>query len=429
MLPRFLRGSRGGRAAGADSGEPAARPQAAPGAPVASCPADEAIFRVLLARAPQPQEREEVATALSAGSTTRELGRRILSSPEFRLLYGAYKDGGTADRRPGVVEALLAGIGPDDEFVERCYEYVFDRPADQGGRAHFLQALAGGAERFLLVRDLLASDEFEARYREICPDAGCLPRDVQLCELANPAKWDNPEWMALLRSLREPADRLSMHRKTYEFTQMLFGLGRLGQLRAEAQVLSVGAGHEKPLYWLACRVARVVATDLYEGTWQSSFSREGDTAVFDRPEAYAPFEYPRERLVFLKMDGRHLAFRDATFDVVYSLSSIEHFGGLEGARASVAEMARVLKPGGVLALATEYCLSGPPHHEAFQPAEVRQIASDPRLRLVEPVDERVYHRYQVQPVDLRRNRYQTPHMAVRDGDTVFTSVMMFFTRT
>ena len=33
----------------------------------------------------------------------------------------------------------------------------------------------------------------------------------------------------------------------------------------------------------------------------------------------------------MKMDGRRLAFRDGAFDVVYSLSSIEHFGGMPGA--------------------------------------------------------------------------------------------------
>jgi len=30
------------------------------------------------------------------------------------------------------------------------------------------------------------------------------------------------------------------------------------------------------------------------------------------------------------MDGRFLAFPDAGFDVVYSLSSIEHFGAFDG---------------------------------------------------------------------------------------------------
>jgi hypothetical protein len=35
------------------------------------------------------------------------------------------------------------------------------------------------------------------------------------------------------------------------------------------------------------------------------------------------------------MDGRRLAFRDAAFDVVYSLSSIEHFGGMPGATETI----------------------------------------------------------------------------------------------
>ena len=140
---------------------------------------------------------------------------------------------------------------------------------------------------------------------------------------------------------------------------------------------------------------------------------------------YAPFPYREDHLVFLKMDGTALAFADGTFDVVYSLSSIEHFGGLEGASRAVAEMARVLKPGGVVALATEYLLEGPPHHEAFTPAQVRLLLQHPDLALVEPVDERVWDRYQYKPIDLRVNPLQTPHMVVTDNGSVFTSVMAF----
>ena len=62
-----------------------------------------------------------------------------------------------------------------------------------------------------------------------------VPQDVQLCELANPAKWDNDEWMTLLRSLQVlPQDKLSMHRKAYEYTQTVFGLTRLQRLRPPA---------------------------------------------------------------------------------------------------------------------------------------------------------------------------------------------------
>jgi hypothetical protein len=92
------------------------------------------------------------------------------------------------------------------------------------------------------------------------------------------------------------------------------------------------------------------------------------------------------------------------------------------------DMTRVLKPGGLLVLATEYCLSGPPHHEAFQSGEVTKLLGRPGLRLVEPLDERVHARYEMAAVDIRRNPYQTPHMAVRDGDTVFTSVIAFLER-
>jgi SAM-dependent methyltransferase len=89
------------------------------------------------------------------------------------------------------------------------------------------------------------------------------------------------------------------------------------------------------------------------------------------------------------------------------------------------EMARVLKPGGILALATEYVISGPPHEETFQPAEVRALLDASGLTLVEPIDEQVYRRYECEPVDLADNPYRSPHMTVRLGDTVFTSVMAF----
>ena len=120
-----------------------------------------------------------------------------------------------------------------------------------------------------------------------------------------------------------------------------------------------------------------------------------------------------------------LPFPDQTFDVSYSLSSIEHFGGFDGAAQTMREMARVLKRGGILALATEYVLSGPPQEETFQPAEVHALLGASGLPLVEPIDERVYNRYESEPVDLADNPYRSPHMTVRLGDTIFTSVMAF----
>jgi len=219
-----------------------------------------------------------------------------------------------------------------------------------------------------------------------------------------------------------------MHRKPYEFAQLIYGCRALGVLRDDASIVSVGAGHEPVLYWLANHVHQVIATDIYEGVWRDVQSREGDPDVLRTPEAFAPFPYRRDRLTFLRMDGRHLAFRDGSFDIAYSLSSIEHFGGLPGAMATVREMARVLRPGGVLVLGTEYVLEGPRHEETFLPEEIAQLANQPGLELVQPIDETVYRRYSYTPVDLYQSPYLTPHMVVRFNDTVFTTVMLFLRR-
>jgi hypothetical protein len=47
---------------------------------------------------------------------------------------------------------------------------------------------------------------------------------------------------------------------------------------------------------------------------------------------------------------------------------------------------------------------------------------------VQPVDDAVYRRYEYAAIDLHKNPYQAPHMVVRFGDTVFTTVMVFLRR-
>jgi len=385
-----------------------------------------AAFWIVLARAPNDVELRDQSHAL-AGGDRRAFADRLLSSPEFRLvIYARWHEGAEIGRDPASHEAALGGLGPPPVFVRQAFELLLGRDPDAEGGAYYVRALEQGGARIQVLRALILSQEFDDRYRALAPDAGVVPRDVQLCELANPAKWDNPDWMRLLRSLHVvPDHKLSMHRKSYELTQLLFGLERLGRCRDNARIVSVGAGHEPVLYWLANRVASVVATDLYEGRWQSQGAQEGDASVLDHPEGFAPFDYRRDHLTFRRMDGRRLDFADGTFDAAYSLSSIEHFGGVDGAREAIDEMARVVKVGGLVVVATEYILSGAPHPEAFTPDEVRRMFDRPRLRLVEPIDERVYDRYEHAIVDLRRNPHQTPHMVVRDGDTVFTSVMAF----
>jgi SAM-dependent methyltransferase len=355
------------------------------------------------------------------------LVKRLLSSGEFRNRRAAWAAG---TLETSSLELELGDIEDPRAFVRVAYEFLLGRPAEEGGLTHYAGSLEAGGARLDVVRALATSDEFERRYSDsLAPGGGRTPHDTQLCELANPAKWDNPEWTALLRDLGLPDDKASMHRKRYELTQLVFGCRRLGVLTSDRRVISVGAGHERVLYWLANHVGHVVAADLYEGDWQAMQGREGDARVVGQPDRYAPFPYRRDRLSFVKMDGRAIGFQNASFDLAYSLSSIEHFGGVHGANETLIEMARVLRPGGILALATEYVLSGPPHPETFQPSEIVDLVRGSGLALVEPIDDRVYPRYTCPVVDLIANPYETPHMVVRFGETVFTTVMLFLRKT
>jgi ubiquinone/menaquinone biosynthesis C-methylase UbiE len=61
--------------------------------------------------------------------------------------------------------------------------------------------------------------------------------------------------------------------------------------------------------------------------------------------------YPRLRLE--TADATRLPYPDASFDALYSASVLEHIGG-DGDLAAAAEIARVLKPGGVAAITVPY---------------------------------------------------------------------------
>ena len=379
----------------------------------------ESCYWLLLGRAPDPTGQRTFLPQVRAGRA-REVVEAVIGSREF---YARYTAPSPEPPASAAVDALLA-MGSDAAFLDLSHRVILGRPPSRQEQQTALNQLSAGDDRIGLVRSLLQSPEFRRRY------AGPIPEDQQLCELANPAKWDNAEWLTLLESLQVfRTDKLGMHRKGYECAQTLFGLRRLGVIREDARVLGVGAGHEPVLYWLANHVQHVIATDLYRARWQSSLAAEGDGTMLRQPDTFAPFPYRRERLTVLRMDGRHLAFADARFDAVYSLSSIEHFGDAADARRAVEEMARVLKPGGVLALATEWCVDGPPCAEVFAPAQVRALIETPLLTLVEPVDDRVWHRYRTEVVDLLSAQQRAPHMLVRVDQTVFTSVMLFLRKT
>ena len=172
---------------------------------------------------------------------------------------------------------------------------------------------------------------------------------AKLCDLPD---FDDPALVAAMRQVQhDPDPSTHIERKLWEMGMLALFLEETGQLDDASEVLAVGAGTEPILYWLANRVGRVVATDIYgEGDFAG---REATASMVDCPQGYAPFEYRQDRLEARWMDARRLQFPDESFDVVYSLSSIEHFGSPADIAQSAREIGRVLRPGGHAFVVTE----------------------------------------------------------------------------
>jgi hypothetical protein len=84
---------------------------------------------------------------------------------------------------------------------------------------------------------------------------------VKLCDVRD---FDDPALRAMLRDIvpgHEPEEEL--RRKFWEYAMLGLYLDEVGALSDDTEVLAVAAGHEEPLFWLANRVGRVVATDIY----------------------------------------------------------------------------------------------------------------------------------------------------------------------
>lgn len=145
------------------------------------------------------------------------------------------------------------------------------------------------------------------------------------------------------------------HRKHWEVAMAMLAFERHGVLRSDAEVLGVGAGNEPTIFALTRFVRRVFATDLY---LSSGWEESADSSMLVAPEEHWPFAWNPRRLVVQHMDGRSLRFDDASFDGIFSSSSIEHFGSDDEIARSLDEMCRVLKPGGVAAIASEFLIRG-----------------------------------------------------------------------
>jgi SAM-dependent methyltransferase len=115
-------------------------------------------------------------------------------------------------------------------------------------------------------------------------------------------------------------------------------LAALG-VRPGSRVLDAGAGFGRHAFELARQGARVVALD--RGHHEVVATRDTLTAMVEAAEIPAG-----GNLGVLRADATRLPFADAAFDAVVTAEVLEHITDDTGA---IAELARVLRPGGVLA--------------------------------------------------------------------------------
>lgn len=146
--------------------------------------------------------------------------------------------------------------------------------------------------------------------------------------------------------------------KVWEIAKTIEAFRKFNVLRPDSEVLGVAAGYEHTAYWLTNHVKRVYVTDLYEASTEWKEANEG--MLFDAsPFAFPGFEWNRRRLVVQHMNALDLRYEDNSFDGVFSSGSIEHFGSLANVATAMSEIGRVLKPGAIACVTTEFRISGP----------------------------------------------------------------------
>lgn len=262
---------------------------------------------------------------------------------------------------------------------------------------------------------------------------------MKLSETTNPARYQQADWMALHTELERYAiDKHcfysaagDVYRKGWEWTHCLYGLQQLGMLTPEARGCGIGAGREPVIFYLADRISEVVATDLYDNEeWSSGNGMEASRHMIEEAKRACPVSVDFSRVRFENQDGLSLTYPDDEFDFAWSLSSIEHFGGHAGALVALREMARIVKPGGIVAVATELLLLDEHHHyEYFTRSALIHglIGGCDELSLVDDVNfDTLTPEYLIDSVLIPQGASRTRrHVVLNDGAVQWTSVLVF----
>lgn len=220
-----------------------------------------------------------------------------------------------------------------------------------------------------------------------------------------------------------------LNRKTWEVAMAVLSFDRLGMLDGTKEFLGIGAAKEETIVILSNYARRVFATDIYldPGSWEEWYS--ADILIDARPHFDDRLNH--RKVVFQHVDGTDLPYEDESFDGIFSCSSIEHFGDESQIRRAIEEAYRVLKPGGVAAISTEYKIGG--EGDGFHNVQLFDRERLERVWLdglnwdaIDFIDENLC---KSEPVDFERSIHDKeyasqafPHMILNNGQYQWTSV-------
>lgn len=143
-----------------------------------------------------------------------------------------------------------------------------------------------------------------------------------------------------LGKLFQPINAVTRYPEYDAFLSILDSEARPGP---GTRLLDVGGPKPFPLYLADRRGVTAVLTDIHAANY----------ADYEAMRASAGARL-HERVSFAEMDARAIPYADASFDLVLSMSVIEHIEGEAGDALALGEMWRVLKPGGLLVVSVPY---------------------------------------------------------------------------
>jgi SAM-dependent methyltransferase len=283
--------------------------------------------------------------------------------------------------------------------------------------------------------------EFISYLKKTSAYLGIQNGESKLNRLCDVEDWQKREIRDTLSELQKLSSDGFIHRKDWEWALGIVAMSRFGKLNDKSTAIGIGSGTEPVPFYLANKINHVYATDIYRG--HDGWKRAAPSEFPENPKKYAPFPYREDSLTVLRMDGTKLEFPSESFDIAFSFSSIEHFGGKNhsGSLRALQEIERVLKPGGLAVITTEYIINDKEHPEFFNRRTIYSDLIDKleKLQLVEPLDLRITTKTLDTMLDFfsidanwdnldYEFKKTHPLILVRVRNVLFTSLMLVFQR-